>query len=116
METLTETNRINSDPNMFYRVQRSSEVNVRTSCFLPPFPLETAKKILVVNLESLGVLLLLIPRIIFHAYVHQTGNICEGSASVLVVARITGPLTTILFNVLYLFVVYRKLDKFSNQQ
>lgn len=116
-ETLTETKRINSDPNMFYRVARHSEtVNLRTSCLLPILPVETAKKILMVNLESLSVLMLLIPRIIFHLYVHQTGNICEGNETVLMIARITGPLTTIIFNILYLIVVFRKLDKFSNQQ
>ena len=116
MKISPETKRINSDPNMFFKVQPPfvHEDNESVSCLPPMLLLTTAKKILVVNLESLLVMNLTIPRIIFHTYIYINGDLCDLSETVMLVGKLIGSAIDILFNIMILIVIHRKLDKFSS--
>ena len=108
-----KTKRINSDPNMFFKVPIPS-LNIHTSCLPPTFPLATAKKILVVNLESFLVMMITIPRIVFHTYIYVNGDICSLGDTVMLVGKVIGSTIDIFFNIMIVIVIHRKLDKFSS--
>lgn len=111
-ETVTETRRINSDPNMFFKVkeQRRNDEQVPPVCFPSPVQLSTAWKILNVNLLSLCTLLLYLPLSTVFTYIFISGRTCD---EILVPSILTG-VSNMIFNVLYLMLVHRKLNKFSN--
>ena len=108
-----ETKRRNSNPSMFFKVRgqrRNSSEVAPNVCFPTPIQLSLAWKVLKVNLLSLCILLLYLPLSIVFTYIYITGESCEN----IFIQSVLAGISHLVFNVLYLVLVYKTLDKFSN--
>lgn len=100
--------RLNSHPNMFYRVRvslKAPTININS------IGMDRTKKILKVSLQFSCIILLLLPMNIVHSYLYFSGESCEENLGM--VRLVSAPSWGLAF-LAYMAIVFRKLYKISS--